>query len=94
MSDLSDAIERITEERQQNLDRMVVMIREDDDIPVDELAGVDVLILRESGDAIILRCGWGTSGVFVDVRAYIEGDQVETASMSLAGTTSVMADRP
>lgn len=94
MSELSDAIDEIREQRLQNLDRLVMVIREDEDLPVDELSGVDVAVVRESGDAVILRLGWGSSGVYVDVRAFMGGDQVESDVMSLAGTTSVMASRP
>jgi hypothetical protein len=94
MSDLNDALNEITAQQEQNLDRFVVLIREDEDVPVDEMSGIDLVVLRENGDAVIARIGWGSSGVHVDLRAFIGGDAVSAEVFELFGTTSVMAVRP
>ena len=94
MSDLSNALDEITSEQLDGLDRCVVLIRESDDVPVDEFAGVDLAVIRENGDAVIARIGWGSSGIHADLRAFIEGDQVGAEVFELGGTTSVMAVRP
>jgi hypothetical protein len=92
MSDLAAALQEI-HEGQQTQDRCVAMIEEGEGFPVDEFSGVDLVVLCANGDAIIGRIGWGASGIHVDVRAFLEGEQVATDSFELAGTTSVMGVR-
>lgn len=94
MSDLSDALHEIAEEQTQGLDRAVVMIQEADGYQVDEFSGIDLVVLRENGDAVLARIGWGSSGVHVDLRAFIAGEGVAAEIFELGGTTSVMAVRP
>lgn len=94
MSDLSEALDAITAEQEQGLDRAVAFVQEGEGFSVDEFSGVDLVVLRENGDAVICRIGWGASGVHVDIRAFLAGDLVNAEVFELGGTTSVMAVRP
>lgn len=94
MSDLIEAVTRLYEEHDQNLELAVVHLAEIDEVPLEDLTSVVVVLERNNGDGVIARLGWGASGVHVDLHAYVEGDEINASVFQLEGTTSVMAARP
>jgi hypothetical protein len=53
-------------------------------------ARTDVNVVISHGDvSMIVRIGWGSLGLHADVYGYKDGEQTETDSLKVLGTTSV-----
>ncbi len=55
-----------------------------------QVARTEVNVVISNGDiSMIVRIGWGSHGLHADVYGYRYGQQVETESLKVLGTTSV-----
>lgn len=94
MSQLSDAIEGITNEQFER-HRIVCQLDADDDVSIVEYSGIDVVVVAPGEEAaVIARISWGAGDVAADLQVFLAGELQAHETMALDGTTSVWATRP
>lgn len=93
MSDLDDMIERIDGE-QLDRGRLKCVIDDENDMLVDELTGIDVIVVTPGrSSALVARISWGEGDIAADLSLFIDGQFVDSDGIALDGTTSVWATR-
>jgi hypothetical protein len=94
MSDLDDMIEMI-EGEQLARSRVLCQLDADDDVPVGDLGGIDVIVISPGQtSALVARISWSEGSIAVDVDLFVDGVRSTSEGFTINDTTSVWTSSP